>query len=428
MRLISTLLAFFIVCATLSAQLDRIYRNYTSTTYTAQQTALGLQDLSFHRTINSLLPRIDNSSEWDEVTVPVVFHVLYADPADRISEEQIAEQIDALNRDFAGLAEPPERDLRDPEGDFAAVKADTKIRFCIPEQGLLDGLLSLINFRQVASLVFDDLNLIKTEGFGIAPLNPQKYLNIWVVPLPDGNSGFAQIPGGNGETDGIVIDPKFFGTSGTATAPYDQGKTLTHLIGSYLGLTPIWGDGSSCGDDGISDTPVHNGPNFGTPGRGHVSTCPGNPAEMTMNFMDATDDALLHMFTREQGAFMRAVLSGDGPRGQLINTATRCSDGKSLAVPTTSPLTSSYDLPATIKTFPNPASTVFTVQLSGGGKEAFIDNIKVYSLKGVIVMEKSGIGKSNQVKLNATDWPRSVYLVKTSLGDGESLVHRITLQ
>ena len=75
------------------------------------------------------------------------------------------------------------------------------------------------------------------------------------------------MPGGPVATDGIVIDYRYFGTGGTAIAPYDEGRTLTHLVGNYLNLHDLWNDVSRCSDDEVADTPVHNGPNYALPKR-----------------------------------------------------------------------------------------------------------------------------------------------------------------
>jgi hypothetical protein len=126
------------------------------------------------------------------------------------------------------------------------------------------------------------------------------------------------MPGGPSATDGIVLDYRFLGSLGTVKAPYDQGKTLTHLVGNYLGLNDLWGNGH-CADDLVDDTPPHNAPNFGCPGYRHISTCDDNPVEMTMNFMDNTDDACMYMFTAGQVRRMRAALGESGP-GQVFAT------------------------------------------------------------------------------------------------------------
>ena len=111
----------------------------------------------------------------------------------------------------------PARDSLDPEGQFRRVAVDTKIRFCRPQLRILGIELPTIDYRRIQPELIaglGNLNLIKTGEFGLPLLSRSAALNVWIAPLPDGNAGFAQLPGGPGETDGIVIDPDFFfGTS-----------------------------------------------------------------------------------------------------------------------------------------------------------------------------------------------------------------------
>jgi hypothetical protein len=66
-----------------------------------------------------------------------------------------------------------------------------------------------------------------------------------------------------------------------------------------MNLRHIWGD-ATCGSDLVSDTPTHNAANYGVPAYPHYSTCSGNPVEMTMNYMDYTDDRGMCLFSNGQ--------------------------------------------------------------------------------------------------------------------------------
>ena len=67
------------------------------------------------------------------------------------------------------------------------------------------------------------------------------------------------------------------GTSGTAAAPFNLGRTTTHEVGHWLNLRHIWGDQNDCsGTDFVSDTPNAQLPDFGTPTFPHVS-CDNGP-------------------------------------------------------------------------------------------------------------------------------------------------------
>ena len=79
---------------------------------------------------------------------------------------------------------------------------------------------------------------------------------MWVCDLSGGLLGYAQFPGGTVSSDGVVCDYAYFGNIGTATSPYDLGRTATHEVGHWLNLRHIWGD-SNCGNDFCNDTPEH---------------------------------------------------------------------------------------------------------------------------------------------------------------------------
>lgn len=108
-----------------------------------------------------------------------------------------------------------------------------------------------------------------------------------------------------------------FGTTGTATPPFDKGRTTTHEIGHWLNLYHIWGDdGTGCsGSDFVDDTPNQGGPNYGKPTFPSVS-CGNEPnGDMFMNFMDYVDDDTMVMFSEDQTSRMQSAL--DGPRSTI---------------------------------------------------------------------------------------------------------------
>jgi hypothetical protein len=155
---------------------------------------------------------------------------------------------------------------------------------------------------------------------GIDAWPSDKYLNLWVCALGGGLLGYAQFPGGPAATDGVVILNTAFGSMGTATAPYNLGRTATHEIGHWLNLRHIWGDTEDCsGTDFVDDTPNAQLPNYGKPIFPHVSCSNGPNGDMFMNYMDYVDDAAMVMFTAGQVIRMQAALAG--PRSSILATA-----------------------------------------------------------------------------------------------------------
>ncbi len=134
--------------------------------------------------------------------------------------------------------------------------------------------------------------------------------------LGGGLLGYAQFPGGSPATDGVVILNTAFGTKGTATAPFNLGRSATHEIGHWLNLRHIWGDTEHCeGTDFVEDTPNAQQPNFNKPTFPHISCNNGPNGDMFMNYMDYVDDDSMVMFTSGQVSRMSATL--DGPRSSI---------------------------------------------------------------------------------------------------------------
>ena len=130
------------------------------------------------------------------------------------------------------------------------------------------------------------------------------YLNIVVDNLSGGTLGYAYLASSPSNGAAVYINTSAFGSGSGCTghvpgAPYNLGRTLTHELGHYLNLNHVWGNGT-CGNDFVADTPQHNTANFSCPSINHYSTCTGAPRELTMNYMDYTNDSCMYMFTAGQ--------------------------------------------------------------------------------------------------------------------------------
>jgi len=252
------------------------------------------------------------------VTIPVVVHVVFNTREQNLPSRQIQSQIDVLNADYqmrgAGIAKLVPA--------FQPLAADARIQFELatvdPSGNPTKG------FTRTASRVkeFSTDEAMKFSSRGGHDAWPAgRYLNIWVCPLANGILGYAQLPGGPAATDGVVINYVAFGTHGTATPPFDKGRTATHEVGHWLNLLHIWGDdGTGCsGTDFVDDTPNQAGPNYGVPTYPHV-TCENGPhGDLFMNFMDYTDDVAMCMLTAGQVRRIEATI--DGPRAELFGAA-----------------------------------------------------------------------------------------------------------
>ena len=137
------------------------------------------------------------------------------------------------------------------------------------------------------------------------------YLNIVVRNDLGSTLGYAYLASDPADGAAIFMNNAAFGSVGNGCAgympgaPYNLGRTLTHELGHYFNLRHIWGSGF-CGNDFVADTPQHNTSNGGCPPSNHLSTCPGTPLELTMNYMDYTNDACMYMFTAGQALRQQA--------------------------------------------------------------------------------------------------------------------------
>jgi hypothetical protein len=244
-----------------------------------------------------------------QIEIPVVVNVIYRTSAENISNMQIRSQIDVLNEDFNAT----NKDVSRTPSLFARSVADIDVRF----------VLVRINrkYSNKRSWGINDAMKYSSRG-GIDASNPGENLNMWIVnKITSGGGtmlGYAQFPGGNPATDGVVIGHNFFGRVGRVSAPFDKGRTATHEVGHWMNLRHIWGD-ATCGTDYVGDTPQHNTYNVGCPSYPNRSTCAGRPVEMTMNYMDYTDDACMFMFTKGQKNRIGSTFIEGGPRASFAD-------------------------------------------------------------------------------------------------------------
>ncbi|MEZ4798528.1 MAG: GEVED domain-containing protein [Flavobacteriales bacterium] len=265
-----------------------------------------------------------NGAERAVITIPVVVHVVYNNAIENISDAQILSQIGVLNEDFRKL----NTDAASVPAAFASVAADSEIEFCMatvdPNGNPTTG-ITRTSTTQTSFGTNDQVKSTATGGVNAWP-NTQ-YLNIWVCDITGTILGYAQFPGGAASTDGVVIDYLYFGTIGTATAPFDKGRTATHEVGHWLNLRHIWGDdGTGCtGSDLVADTPNAGGPNYGCPTFPNITCSNGPNGDMFMNYMDYTDDACMYMFTLGQKTRMQSLFAPGGVREALGNS-TACGD------------------------------------------------------------------------------------------------------
>ena len=243
------------------------------------------------------------------VTIPVVFHVVYANSTENIPDAQLLEQLQVLNDDF--------RRLNADQDDIWPQAADTEIEFCLatrdPNGAPTDGILRV----PTTAGSFGSSDAVKFTDQGGSDAWPRdEYMNFWVCNLGGGLLGYAQFPGGNAATDGIVCGYQFVGIDGPGAGAYNLGRTATHEVGHWLNLRHVWGDGGCGADDFVADTPESDGANYGC-AIGHVSC---STEDMVQNYMDYSDDGCMNVFSQGQGDRMQALFAPGGTRVSILSS------------------------------------------------------------------------------------------------------------
>ncbi|MEW6468173.1 MAG: M43 family zinc metalloprotease [Bacteroidota bacterium] len=244
-------------------------------------------------------------------TIPVVFHVVYQNSTENIPDSRLTDQLAVLNQDFKKL----NTDWTNTPTGWQSLVADCEITFCLATLDPNGNPTTGITRTQTSVASFNTNDAVKYTAQGGKDIwDRNKYLNIWVCDLGTSLLGYAQFPGGPAATDGVVLNYRYTGTTGSQP-PFNRGRTATHEVGHWLNLYHIWGDdGSACtGSDQVSDTPNQAGATGGcyTPGQVLTDACsPSAPGKMWMNYMDYTDDACMYMFTNGQKARIQACMAG----------------------------------------------------------------------------------------------------------------------
>jgi hypothetical protein len=228
------------------------------------------------------------------VSVDVVFHVVHNGASGLLTQQEVDAAIQVLNDSFDGST-----------GGYA-----TPYTFNLVETTYSDNASWYTGCAGVA---------VETQMKSALRQGGPETLNVYSCRPSGGLLGFATFPfwyASNPTADGVVIlDASMPGGS---AVPYNEGDTLTHEVGHWLGLYHTFQGGCSSPGDAVLDTPYEAAPAYGCPaGR---DSCGQRGRDPVFNFMDYTDDSCMNQFTPRQALrayYLSRVFRGLGAPAAL---------------------------------------------------------------------------------------------------------------
>lgn len=236
------------------------------------------------------------------------------------------------------------------------------------------------------------------------------YMNIVVTNISGGVLGFSPLGGQPQFGRTVVIDNNSFGaslspsptscTNFVPTSPFNKGRTLTHELGHFLNLNHTFQscDGANCAitGDRVCDTPSANTAAYNCPAIGTVSGCVDT--QLTMNYMDYTDDACMYMFTAGQATRMLAWYN-------LIKTQF-----------STTALANETFLENQFSIYPNPNKGSFTIEFK---ELANSFSVEVYDVTGKTIFENNYDQSANPSQMiNLDNVNRGIYFINVKSDKG----------
>lgn len=246
-----------------------------------------------------------------EIIIPVVFHVVYYNNDQNISDLRLLEQLEIINKDFNALND----DISNVPAPFRPLIGKMNVKFVLANrdpQGKITSGINRYKTSKATAFTMSLEDIKKTNTGGVYPWDTRYYLNVWVCNLGGSLLGYSSFPSEAGKSkDGLVLNYRYVGKTG-AVWPFHFGRTATHELGHYFNLLHIWGGKDDCTtDDGVADTPIQYTNSAGTPTFPKYDECnKTSPGVMFMNYMDYSNDTTLLMFTKQQATRMEVILNG----------------------------------------------------------------------------------------------------------------------
>lgn len=369
--------------------------------------------------------------------IPVVFHFVLSPGEygalgrDTGIKRRVNSQLASLNKDYTAT----NTDKSKVPSVWANLVDNLGITFGLANGTSANTIAAGIEVKVVTSPArFDVTNSCanaKYDADGLKAWDNTKYMNIWVVNIYSATSGTvlgvttppSDVANWGTPSDelGVVLNYGAIGVRESSAQYFipgiDKGRTLTHELGHYFELWHTWGDdGGLCPtngghDDNVTDTPPQADATYCS-----NNTCPTFPkldacspsgnGVMFMNYMDYVDDASMYMFTKGQGAIMRAQFATAGSPSYSL---TQQAGASHLAVIDTKSSNVVWSV------YPNPTQGAFHLSLerAEGFQGAVVTNMMGQTV--TIIDPKAG---QKQYDISLADAPKGFYLVQCRYEEG----------
>ena len=263
-------------------------------------------------------------AEATPIIIPLVFHLVDAAATlATVSDRDVIEQVEVLNRDYGGNKIKDYLGVIPPE--IAARLGKVPVKFVLARRDPNGALTTGIERR--ANATPDHIGIKSFSTGGLDAWDSSKYLNVWCGSFTGSEAGllgsstfpFTTDDGPQGCVVNIKTLPVASNIARSYYPIYSEGATLSHEIGHYFYLWHTFGDNGSCNNDDFriqagwplplgagtegDDTPLEKGSGsenflFGNPSMNYKDGCaPETFGMMYGSFMNYFDDRALFMFS-----------------------------------------------------------------------------------------------------------------------------------